>query len=140
MSAPPQHNRILLWLVFAVLGFSIELWVGNDFEWEGNWMLLVLVLAILLSICLYVLYQRDSRGWPKERQWPGHGIDTQSIANRIDRLRHDYAPEARFRHGFAPGKRAVALDAARRLVGSLGYFRRALRHDDGDGAEGKEGR
>ena len=77
---------------------------------------------------LYVRYRHGARGYPPERQWPGHGIDVTGISNRVHRLRNDYVCETLSRSR-CTSRRGRLLTLARKAVCGLPYFRSRISLD-----------
>jgi hypothetical protein len=71
---------------------------------------------------LVLRFIRSALDRPDERQWAGHGIDTQSVAQRVAQVRHDYLSELHLRPGDARKCRGLVACAGRK-VGGLPYFR-----------------
>lgn len=80
--------------------------------------------AVLATCCgayLYLRFRQGPRDYRQERWWPGHGIDATRIADRMRRVRSDYAPELRARPGSC--RRTGLLPSVRRSIRGLPYFR-----------------
>jgi hypothetical protein len=89
--------------------------------------LILLTMAVALvggyAGVLYVRHRHRARDYPAERQWPGHGIDTTGISEKVRRVRQDYAEALQLRPD-SYGRRAKILKVTRRVVCRLPYFRR----------------
>src|SRR5262245_28595302 len=93
------------------------------------WLIVVLFggcCACLLTF-LCIRLQQHQGDYPLERQWPGHGIDTTLISNRVRRVRHDYVAELQSRT-HRPGRGGVLNALVRRAIARLPYFRARQLH------------
>jgi len=96
------------------------------------WLVVLAVLTAYLCASVWLRHRAVVRAQKArlreiEREYPARAFDTSALAPRIRRVRQDYSASShrsssRFHH------HAEMVAAARRLVTSLAYFRRA-RHE-----------
>jgi len=96
------------------------------------WLIVLAVLAAYLCVSVCLRHRAEQRREQArlraiEREFPGRAFDTSVIAPQLQRVRQDYAASVQQR--WRPAHYRVELvAAARRLITSLSYFRRA-RHE-----------
>ncbi|HAB17070.1 MAG TPA: hypothetical protein PLX89_12455 [Verrucomicrobiota bacterium] len=79
------------------------------------------VVAILITYLLFRHLQR-ARLRRQEARWTGHGIDVAGLADRLERVRADFASEISTRRAEI-SRRQRWLESARLAVARLAYFR-----------------
>ena len=120
---------------------SIDATALSVFMDDYLYLALLVLAAGFVSCCagiLYIRYRHRACGDPAESQWPGHGIDTSEISDRIRRLRSDYVSALPLGTD-ATDRRASILKLTRRVIGRLPYFRRRVslsRNSIGSGWKG----
>jgi hypothetical protein len=89
------------------------------------WVSVLVVLIAYLCVSVAIRLRADeARRRARERQSPGTAFDVSAVAPQIRKVRQDHLTALRSRQ-HPPFYRAGLIAAARRLITSLSYFRRA---------------
>jgi len=89
--------------------------------------IIMLSIAALLAVWLFMRHWRRMLQRPPQGDCPAHGIDVAGIADRVQRVRGDFAAELHLRAHETWHRRGL-LASARRAVGHLDYFRKRAAH------------